>query len=117
MQIDKVNENLFWDLVEKLDYKNKYHSKYKHNWEELRNAINEFYEIASQFADALSDRTKAKDIDLYGTDTGNDATSLAVGLGKETYYELLNNQDAFDEFIDNYSSDFHENFKYCFLLD
>jgi hypothetical protein len=34
MQINEVNEQLFWELVEKIDYLNNYH-KYKHDLDAL----------------------------------------------------------------------------------
>lgn len=122
MQINEVNEEIFWDVVEKIDYVNNYY-KYKHNLDALHvwllcrytpNAIEQFYDMTRSFSLALYDRAKTKDI--HGTDTGHDAMALAVGLGKNTYYKLLGSQDAFDQFIDKYYDDFYESFIYCFSI-
>lgn len=43
--------------------------------------------------------------------------ALAVGLGTDTYYKLLNNLDAFNEFTDKYYDEFYESFMYCFLIN
>lgn len=124
MQINEVNEEIFWDMVEKIDYVNNY-NKYKRNWDALHvwllcrytpSAIDEFYDMTRSFANSLYDRAKTKNDELCGTDTGHDAMALAVALGKNTYYKLLGSQDAFDQFIDKYYDDFYVSFIYCFSI-
>lgn len=115
----------FWSAVEELNYiENGW--KFRKCWEKAHvfllrryseDKIKQFYNILNELAAALHPKfDKFDKYDIYG-DTRDDAASLAVSLGKDQYFQLMSDDDAFEQFILLYDDvHYYESFKYCFLL-
>ena len=123
----------FWELVEKLNWKENcrkdnctkklrekfyqlcegntyvmdYFNKYRNSLRHVLQCVLNEYELKT-----YGDRC-ASEFFKYGDDSWNDMANHIIGMGKETYFAILNDPKLASE----YTEDFVESFAYCFHYD
>lgn len=121
----------FWELVEQLNWKESCNKSLKFLQHKFRKICNDnsyvmkyFNDCRRGYLESLQNTLTEYQLKTYGNrcsneffnggdDSWDDLTNHIIGLGKDIYFDVLNNPENAKKYMDEYT----ESFAYCFLYD